>query len=70
VLVSFSACTVEKMLSRTPEKFGTGMIASMRIGNLMLMVLNLPSNGFWVRMLLVPYRLLSIAILFFCCIGV
>ena len=47
-----------------------GMIASMWIGNLMLIVLNLPLIGIWVRMLLVPYRLLSIAILFFCCIGV
>jgi TctA family transporter len=42
----------------------------MWIGNLMLIVLNLPLIGIWVKMLLVPYRLLSIAILFFCCIGV
>jgi TctA family transporter len=47
-----------------------GMIVSMWIGNLMLVVLNLPLIGIWVRMLLVPYRLLAIAILFFCCIGV
>jgi TctA family transporter len=47
-----------------------GMIVSMWFGNLMLVVLNLPLIGIWVRMLLVPYRLLSIAILFFCCIGV
>ena len=47
-----------------------GMIASMGIGNLMLVILNLPLIGIWVRMLLVPYRLLAIAILFFCCIGV
>ena len=47
-----------------------GMIASMWIGNLMLIVLNLPLIGIWVRMLMVPYRLLAIAILFFCCIGV
>jgi putative tricarboxylic transport membrane protein len=132
VLASFSAYTVEKRISRTPEKFGTGMIegvaapesannaaaqtsfipmltlgipsnavmammiggmmihgivpgpqvmeqkpglfwgmiVSMWIGNLMLVVLNLPLIGIWVRMLLVPYRLLAIAILFFCCIGV
>jgi putative tricarboxylic transport membrane protein len=37
---------------------------------LMLVVLNLPLIGIWVRMLLVPYRLLAVAILFFCCIGV
>ena len=47
-----------------------GMIASMWIGNLMLIVFNLPMVGIWVKMLMVPYRLLSIAILFFCCIGV
>jgi putative tricarboxylic transport membrane protein len=132
VLASFSAYTVEKKLSATPEKFGTGMIegvaapesannaaaqtsfipmltlgipsnavmammiggmmihgiipgpqvmeqkpglfwgmiVSMWLGNLMLIVLNLPLIGIWVRMLLVPYRLLAIAILFFCCIGV
>ena len=132
VLASFSAYTVEKRLSKTPEKFGTGMIegvagpesdnnaaaqtsfipmltlgipsnavmammiggmmihgivpgpqvmeqkpglfwgmiVSMWLGNLMLVVLNLPLIGIWVRMLLVPYRLLAIAIMFFCCIGV
>lgn len=132
VLASFSAYTVEKKISATPEKFGTGMIegvaapesannaaaqtsfipmltlgipsnavmammiggmmihgiipgpqvmeqkpglfwgmiVSMWLGNLMLIVLNLPLVGIWVRMLLVPYRLLAIAILFFCCIGV
>ena len=47
-----------------------GMIVSMWIGNAMLVILNLPLIGMWVKMLLVPYRLLSIAILFFCAIGV
>ena len=132
VLASFAAYTLEKRISKTPEKFGTGMIqgvaapesannaaaqtsfipmltlgipsnavmammvggmmihgiipgpqvmtekpglfwgmiASMWIGNLMLVVFNLPLVGIWVKMLMVPYRLLSIAILFFCCIGV
>jgi TctA family transporter len=131
VLASFAAYTLEKKISRTPEKFGTGMIegvaapesannaaaqtsfipmltlgipsnavmalmigglmmhgiqpgpqvmaerpglfwgliASMWIGNLMLIVLNLPLIGIWVKMLLVPYRLLAVSILFFCCIG-
>jgi putative tricarboxylic transport membrane protein len=131
VLASFAAYTVEKKISRTPEKFGTGMIegvaapesannaaaqtsfipmltlgipsnavmalmvgglmmhgiqpgpqvmaerpglfwgliASMWIGNLMLIILNLPLIGIWVKMLLVPYRLLAVSILFFCCIG-
>jgi TctA family transporter len=132
VLASFSAYTVEKKLSRTPERFGRGaiegvaapesannaaaqtsfipmltlgipsnpvmalmiggmmihgivpgpqvmeqrpglvwgLIVSMWLGNLMLIVLNLPLIGIWVRMLMVPYRLLAVAILFFCCIGV
>ncbi len=132
VLGSFSAYTLEKKISKTPEKFGTGMIegvagpesannaaaqtsfipmltlgipsnavmammiggmmihgiipgpqvmeqrpglfwgmiVSMWFGNLMLIILNLPMIGLWVRLLLVPYRLLAIAVLFFCCIGV
>jgi TctA family transporter len=130
-LSSFSAYTLEKKLSRTPEMFGKGaiegvaapeaannaasqtsfipmltlgipsnavmalmiggmmihgiipgpqvmeqkpglvwgLIVSMWIGNLALIILNLPLIGIWVRMLLVPYRLLAVAILFFCCIG-
>jgi putative tricarboxylic transport membrane protein len=47
-----------------------GIIASMWIGNLFLIVLNLPMIGLWVRMILVPYPLLFPAILAFCCIGV
>ncbi len=47
-----------------------GMIASMWIGNLMLLVINLPMIGMWVQLLKVPYRLLFPAILLFCCIGV
>jgi TctA family transporter len=132
VLASFSSYSLEKRLSKTPEKFGKGMIegvagpesannaaaqtsfipmltlgipanavmammiggmmihgivpgpqvmdqkpglfwgmiVSMWIGNMMLVVLNLPLIGIWVKMLLVPYRLLAIAIFFFCCIGV
>jgi len=132
VLSAFSAYAIEKKISKTPEKFGTGMIegvaapeaannagaqtsfipmltlgipsnptmalmigalmiqgiapgpqvmterpqlfwglvASMWIGNLMLLVLNLPLVGLWVRMLKVPYRLLFPTIFAFCCIGV
>src|SRR6267378_1825872 len=132
VLGSFSAYTLEKKVSKTPEKFGTGMmegvaapesannaaaqtsfiplltlgippnpvmalmvgamtihgivpgpqvmtkqpelfwgmIASMWIGNLMLVVINLPLVGVWVRLLRVPYRHLFPMILIFCCIGV
>src|SRR6266480_4868827 len=46
-----------------------GLIASMWLGNLMLVVLNLPMVGVWVRLLRVPYRLLYPAIIAFCCIG-
>jgi TctA family transporter len=58
-----------QVMDQKPDLFW-GMIASMWIGNLMLIVLNLPLIGIWVRMLLVPYRLLAVAILFFCCVGV
>ena len=47
-----------------------GMIASMWIGNLMLLVINLPLVGLWVRLLKVPYRLMFTIILVFCCIGI
>ena len=42
----------------------------MWLGNLMLLVINLPLIGLWVRLLPVPYRVLFPAILLFCCIGV
>ena len=42
----------------------------MWIGNLMLLVINLPLIGLWVRLLKVPYRLMFPAILLFCCIGI
>lgn len=47
-----------------------GLIISMWIGNLILVVLNLPMIGAWVQLLRVPYRWLFPAILVFCCIGV
>jgi putative tricarboxylic transport membrane protein len=47
-----------------------GMIASMWVGNLMLLVINLPLVGMWVKLLKVPYRLMFPAILMFCCIGI
>ncbi|MHB8909466.1 MAG: tripartite tricarboxylate transporter permease [Syntrophales bacterium] len=47
-----------------------GLIASMWIGNLMLVILNLPLVGLWVKMLTVPYRLLFPAIMVFCSIGI
>jgi len=47
-----------------------GIIVSMWIGNLFLLILNLPMIGLWVRMIMVPYQLLYPAILMFCAIGV
>src|SRR5881296_2618255 len=47
-----------------------GLIASMWVGNAMLVVLNLPMIGMWIKLLTVPYRMLFPAITLFCCIGV
>jgi len=58
-----------QVMLKQPQLFW-GMIASMWIGNLMLIIINLPMIGFWVRLLRVPYRMLFPAILIFCCIGV
>ena len=57
------------IISKQPELFW-GVIASMWLGNLMLLVINLPLIGVWVRMLRVEYRLLFPAILLVCSIGV
>lgn len=56
------------VMSERPGLFW-GLIVSMWIGNLMLLVLNLPLIGIWVRLLTMPYRFLFPAILVFCCIG-
>jgi len=47
-----------------------GMVASMWVGNLMLLIINLPLVGLWVKLLSVPYRVLYPCIVVFCCIGV
>ncbi len=57
------------LMVKHPELFW-GVIASMYIGNLMLLVLNLPLIGLWVQVLRVPYRILFPMILLFCAIGV
>ena len=57
-----------EVMTKKPDLFW-GMIASMWIGNLMLVVINLPMIGIWVKLLTVPYRFLAPAILLFCCIG-
>ena len=58
-----------QIMSKQPELFW-GMIASMWIGNLMLIIINLPLIGIWVRLLTIPYRLLFPCIVVFCCIGI
>jgi putative tricarboxylic transport membrane protein len=58
-----------QVMTKQPELFW-GMIASMWLGNLMLVIINLPLIGIWVRLLRVPYRLLAPSILVFCAIGV
>ncbi len=57
-----------QVMSSNPPLFW-GLIASMWIGNLMLVILNLPLIGLWIRLLMVPYRMLYPAILLFCVIG-
>jgi len=57
-----------QVMSSNPELFW-GLIASMWVGNLMLVVLNLPLIGIWIKLLTVPYRFLFPAIVVFCCIG-
>jgi TctA family transporter len=47
-----------------------GVVASMWLGNMMLLVLNLPLVGVWLKLLATPYRLLYPAILMFCCVGI
>ena len=57
------------VMTAKPELFW-GVVASMWIGNAMLVIINLPMIGMWVRLLSLPYRLLYPAILMFCLIGV
>jgi len=58
-----------QVMTEKPELFW-GLIASMWIGNLMLVILNLPLIGIWVKLLSIPYRLLYPSILLFCGVGV
>jgi putative tricarboxylic transport membrane protein len=58
-----------QVMTKSPDLFW-GMVASMWIGNLFLLVINLPLIGIWVRLLHVPYRLMFSAILLFCSIGI
>jgi putative tricarboxylic transport membrane protein len=56
------------LISEHPEIFW-GIVASMYIGNVMLLVLNLPLIGVWVKVLKIPYRIVFPLILLFCIIG-
>ncbi len=58
-----------QVMSSNPELFW-GLIASMWIGNAMLVILNLPLIGIWIKLLTVPYRWLFPAIVLFCAVGV
>jgi TctA family transporter len=58
-----------QVMTGNPQLFW-GLIASMWVGNAMLIILNLPLIGIWIKLLTVPYRFLFPAITLFCCIGV
>ena len=58
-----------QVMTQKPDLFW-GLIASMWVGNLMLVILNLPLIGLWVSLLKVPYRLLFPSIMAFSCIGI
>jgi putative tricarboxylic transport membrane protein len=58
-----------QIMSKQPDLFW-GMVASMWIGNVMLLIINLPLIGLWVRLLKIPYRLMFPSIVLLCCIGI
>lgn len=58
-----------RFITDHPETFW-GLVASFWIGNILLLILNIPLIGIWVRLLTLPYRLLYPAMLFFVCLGV
>ena len=60
--------TGPQVMHEKPDLFW-GLIASMWIGNFLLVILNLPLVGLWVKLLTVPYRWLFPSIILFCCIG-
>ena len=58
-----------QVMTQQPDLFW-GLITSMWVGNLMLVIINLPMIGMWVQLLKVPYRLLFPSILLLCAVGV
>jgi putative tricarboxylic transport membrane protein len=67
-LVIFGLQPGPLLMTRSPDLFW-GVIVSMYIGNIMLLVLNLPAIGLWVQVLRIPYPFLFPLILLFCLIG-
>ena len=57
-----------QVMTKNPDLFW-GLIVSMWIGNLMLVVLNLPLIGIWIKFLTIPYRFLFPGIMMFCAVG-
>ena len=57
-----------QVMTERPELFW-GLVASMWIGNLLLLFLNIPLVGLWVKLITVPYRFLYPSIIVFCCVG-
>lgn len=57
-----------RVVTDHPDMFW-GLIVSMFIGNAMLLVLNVPLIGLWVRLLSIPYKIMAVAIIVFCAVG-
>jgi len=68
-LLSYGVQVGPLLIKNTPDIFW-GVVSSMYIGNIMLVVLNLPLIGLWVKILKVPYVILFPLILLFCVVGV
>jgi putative tricarboxylic transport membrane protein len=68
-LLSYGVQVGPLLIKNTPDIFW-GIVSSMYIGNIMLLILNLPLIGLWVKILKVPYAILSPLILLFCVVGV
>lgn len=58
-----------RVITEQPELFW-GLVASFWLGNIMLLILNVPLVGIWVKLLSIPYRVLFPSIIVFICIGV
>jgi putative tricarboxylic transport membrane protein len=68
-LLSYGVQVGPLLIKNTPDIFW-GVVSSMYIGNIMLLVLNLPLIGLWVKILRIPYAFLFPLILLFCVVGV